>query len=132
MQRSYVKPIISTHSDLYFSAVTQNYLTDLPGCNSDLICNNGVASGGIEACASGITDPSQLNGCSFANQLDCSGTIVVQDTAVLTGCVDESLGCPGGSIGVNCEFTGDCAPLIDCIFLASGISCDGEFIACPD
>ena len=134
MQQIYVEPIISTRSDFYFSAVTQNYLTDLPGCTSALICDGlgGPASGGIELCASGITDPSQLNGCSFANQLDCGGTIVIQDTATLANCVvNPGPVCAQGSIAVECDFTGDCAISIDCIFLGSGVSCDGEFVPCP-
>jgi hypothetical protein len=128
----YVIPVITTPSDLYFSAINQNYLTDIPDCNSDLNCINGVASGGIELCASGIADPSQLDACAFTNSFDCNGNIVNQDTATLANCVaDPGLGCPPGSIGVECDFTGDCPVAIDCIFLGSGVTCSGEFVPCP-
>ena len=107
-------------------------LTGLDQCSIVDGCSGqqtGSATFNLLVCASGISDPSELNGTDYTiNYSNC-------DTGrlALSNCVATSdITCSQGSTAISCDYTSSCELVITkCVFDSQGIT-DASFVACPE
>jgi hypothetical protein len=132
--KSYLAPAVISIENLTIHAFAQSgeLLTGLTDCSTTSDCQSqqGTATYHLNLCATGITDPTVLNGSSFVVQ---KGSPCNDFVTSLSNCSEtNNISCDSGSLAVSCEFIDSCGIILeDCTFDGNGVSTDGSFVPCP-
>jgi len=125
------------YHEMPFPTLSQYGLTALTQCGSDNCpaFDNQTYTLGFHICAVGISDPSDLENAVQSDLSSCGDNH--EDLFNCRAANPGDITCSDGALAVTCDMELFCSSGVisngngECIFEGSGITDEGQFVACP-